>query len=108
MTRPKTKILVDGGDPQETVRVKELLSPVQHPSRLLVSVAREFFGTDVIFVGSRSREHLPHDGYHGGWPGNVINGFPAWTSSNAGQPLAIIGHNSRRKWPMLSRRSALG
>src|SRR5690348_16361275 len=25
MTRPKTKILVDGGDPQETQRVKELL-----------------------------------------------------------------------------------
>jgi hypothetical protein len=25
MTRPKTKILVDGGDPQETRRVKELL-----------------------------------------------------------------------------------
>jgi transaldolase len=25
MTRPKTKILVDGGDPQETLRVKELL-----------------------------------------------------------------------------------
>ena len=25
MTRPKTKILVDGGDPQETVRVKQLL-----------------------------------------------------------------------------------
>lgn len=25
MTRPKTKILVDGGDPQETVRAKELL-----------------------------------------------------------------------------------
>jgi len=25
MTRPKTKILVDGGDPQETKRVKELL-----------------------------------------------------------------------------------
>jgi hypothetical protein len=26
MTRPDTKILVDGGDPQETQRVKELLS----------------------------------------------------------------------------------
>src|SRR5579864_2824005 len=25
MNRPKTKILVDGGDPQETLRVKELL-----------------------------------------------------------------------------------
>jgi transaldolase len=25
MPRPKTKILVDGGDPQETLRVKELL-----------------------------------------------------------------------------------
>ena len=25
MIRPKTKILVDGGDPQETLRVKELL-----------------------------------------------------------------------------------
>jgi len=25
MTRPKTKILVDGGDPQETLRIKELL-----------------------------------------------------------------------------------
>jgi hypothetical protein len=25
MTRPKTKILVDGGDPQETRRAKELL-----------------------------------------------------------------------------------
>ncbi len=25
MTRPKTKILVDGGDPQETLHVKELL-----------------------------------------------------------------------------------
>ncbi len=25
MTRPKTKILVDGGDPQETPRVKECL-----------------------------------------------------------------------------------
>src|SRR5215472_6717010 len=25
MTRPKTKILVDGGDPQETLRAKELL-----------------------------------------------------------------------------------
>ena len=28
MTRPKTKILVDGGDPQETRRVKELLGSV--------------------------------------------------------------------------------
>jgi transaldolase len=25
MTRPKTKILVDGGDPQETRQVKEVL-----------------------------------------------------------------------------------
>jgi transaldolase len=25
MTRPKTKILLDGGDPQETLRVKEFL-----------------------------------------------------------------------------------
>ena len=28
MTRPKTKMLVDGGDPQETRRVKELLGSV--------------------------------------------------------------------------------
>lgn len=34
MTRPKTKILVDGGDPQETRRVKELLGFVDGQTTL--------------------------------------------------------------------------
>ena len=32
MIRPKTKILVDGGDPQETLRVRELLGFVDGQS----------------------------------------------------------------------------
>ena len=44
VTKPKTKILVDGGDPEETLRVKELIGFVdgQTTNPSLIAKIRRF------------------------------------------------------------------
>ena len=60
MTRPKTKILVDGGDPQETVRVKQLLGFVDGQTTNPSLIARNPHIRELIASGHKlsSREEM--------------------------------------------------
>jgi len=60
MTRPRTKILVDGGDPQETVRVKQLLGFVDGQTTNPSLIARNPHIRELIASGHKlsSREEM--------------------------------------------------
>src|SRR5215468_312513 len=60
MTRPKTKILVDGGDPQETLRAKELLGFVDGQTTNPSLIAKNPHIKELIAAGHRlsSREEM--------------------------------------------------
>ena len=60
MTRPKTKILVDGGDPQETVRAKELLGFVDGQTTNPSLIAKNPHIKELIASGHKlsSREEM--------------------------------------------------
>ena len=60
MTRPKMKILVDGGDPQETRRVKELLGFVDGQTTNPTLIAKNPHIKELIASGHKlsSREEM--------------------------------------------------
>ena len=60
MTRPKTRILVDGGDPQETVRIKELLGFVDGQTTNPSLIAKNPHIKELIASGHKlsSREEM--------------------------------------------------
>ncbi len=63
MTRPKTKILVDGGDPQETLRVKELLGFVHGQTTNPSLVANNPHIKQLLASGRRLSEQEEMDEY---------------------------------------------
>ena len=63
MTRPKTKILVDGGDPQETLRVKELLGFVDGQTTNPTLVANNPRIKRLLATGHRLSEQGEMDEY---------------------------------------------
>ncbi|HET7442402.1 MAG TPA: transaldolase family protein [Terriglobales bacterium] len=60
MTRPKTKILVDGGDPQETLRVKQLLGFVDGQTTNPTLIAKNPHIKELVAAGHRlsSKEEM--------------------------------------------------
>jgi transaldolase len=60
MTRPKTKILLDGGDPQETRRVKELLGFVDGQTTNPSLIAKNPHIKELVALGHKlsNREEL--------------------------------------------------
>jgi transaldolase len=54
MTRPKTKILVDGGDPQETLRAKALLGFVDGQTTNPSLIAKNPHIRELILVFGRN------------------------------------------------------
>src|SRR5215471_2860164 len=60
MTRPKTRILVDGGDPQETMRIKELLGFVDGQTTNPSLIAKNPHIKELIASGHKlsSREEM--------------------------------------------------
>jgi transaldolase len=63
MTRPKTKILVDGGDPQETLRVKELLGFVDGQTTNPSPVANNPHIKQLLASGRKLSEEEEMDEY---------------------------------------------
>ena len=63
MTRPKTKILVDGGDPQETRRVKELLGFVDGQTTNPSLIAKNPHIKDLIASGHKLSKREEMDEY---------------------------------------------
>lgn len=63
MTRPKTRILVDGGDPQETLRVKELLGFVDGQTTNPSLVANNPHIKQLLASGRRLSEEEEMDEY---------------------------------------------
>ena len=63
MTRPKTKILVDGGDPQETRQVKELLGFVDGQTTNPSLIARNPHIKELITSGHKLSNREEMDEY---------------------------------------------
>src|SRR5882724_2877757 len=63
MTRPKTKILVDGGDPQETRQVKDLLGFVDGQTTNLSLIAKNPHIKELISSGHKLSNREEMDEY---------------------------------------------
>src|SRR5947209_2492268 len=63
MTRPKTKILVDGGDPQETRQVKELLGFVDGQTTNPSLIAKNPHIKELIASGQKLSDREEMDEY---------------------------------------------
>src|SRR5260370_42541823 len=63
MTRPKTKILVDGGDPQETRQVKELLGFVDGQTTNPTLIAKKPHNKELIASGHKLSNREEMDEY---------------------------------------------
>ena len=63
MTRPKTKILVDGGDPQETVHVKQLLGFVDGQTTNPSLIAKNSHIRQLIVSGHKLSNQEEMDEY---------------------------------------------
>jgi hypothetical protein len=122
MTRPKTKILVDGGDPQETRRVKELLGFVDGQTTNPSLIAKNPHIRELIASGHKLSNREEMDEYkqivqtisplvgdagvsievfsmRGQWhkrcstkAGKCFRGFPTLTSSIHARQKASVRH----------------
>src|SRR5262250_506969 len=73
MIRPKTKILVDGGDPQETRHIKELLGFVDGQTTNPTLIAKNPHIKELVASGQKlSKKHCGDD-FAAGWRGGRLD-----------------------------------